>query len=201
VIYSTTHVYVVQWPICGAAVAGGAATGPGLREGIEKIQFVRANYDSLLGQFFQPITNTFTVVLVTNSHAVNQTFQRVVTTPDFILSAADLTTGPSSNPHPVAYTFARNLNFDQSNALPGLAGPGLITPSTTITFNKSGPVYYNYFGLMDGTPYFTETPGTDGSDLYYTYYFVWASFDGTTNDPVVYPNGTSIQNLENQILH
>jgi len=28
----------------------------------------------------------------------------------------------------------------------------------------------------------------------------WASFDGSTNDPVVYPNGTSIQDLQNQIL-
>jgi hypothetical protein len=101
----------------------------------------------------------------------------------------------------VVYQFSRNLNFDQSNVYPGLAGPGLITPSTTVTFNKSGPVYYNYTGLMDGTPYFTQTPGIDGSDLYYYWYFVWSSFDGTTNDPVVYPNGTSIQNLVDQILH
>ena len=28
----------------------------------------------------------------------------------------------------------------------------------------------------------------------------WASFDSSTNDPVVYPNGTSILNLQNQIL-
>jgi hypothetical protein len=199
-IYSTTHVYVVQWPICSTAVTGGATNGPGLREGIEKMRFLRADYDSLLGQFFQPITNTFTTVLVTNSQAVNQTFQRVVTTPDFIFSAADLATGPSSNPHPVVFNFTRNLNFDQSNILPGLAGPGLITPSTTITFDKVGPVYFNYTGLMDGTPYFTETPGTDGSDLYYAFYFVWSSFDGTTNDPVVYPNGMSIQNLANEVL-
>ena len=203
---STTHVYVVQWPICATAVTGGTTNAPGLREGIEKIRFVRANFDSLLGQFFQPITNTFTTVMVTNSQVVNQTFQRVVTTPDFIFSAADLATGPGSPiPNPAVYSFARNLNFDQSNVLPGLAGPGLITPSTTITFNKAGPVYYNgtdsLLDVMDGTPYFTQSPGIDGSDTFYSYYFVWASFDGTTNDPVVYPNGTSIQNLENQILH
>ncbi len=86
--------------------------------------------------------------------------------------------------------------------MPGLAGPGLITPSTTITFDKVGPVYYNEYNtdIMDGTPYFTETPGNDGNDLYYSFYFVWASYDGTTNDPVVYPNGSSIQNLENQVL-
>jgi hypothetical protein len=202
---STTHVYVVQWPICATAVTGGTTNAPGLREGIEKIRFVRANYDSLLGQFFQPITNTFTTVMVTNSQAVNQTFQRVVTTPDFIFSAADIAAGPNnpSPPNPYVSALDRNLNFDQSNVLPGLAGPGLITPSTTITFDKVGPVYFNYtdFGnVMDGTPYFTETPGTDGSDFYYAFYFVWASFDGTTNDPVVYPNGTSIQNLEDQIL-
>jgi hypothetical protein len=202
---STTHVYVVQWPICSTAVTGGTTNGPGLREGIEKLRFVRANYDSLLGQFFQPITNTFTIVMITNSQVVNQTFQRVVTTPDFIFSAADIAAGPNnpSPPNPYVSSFDRNLNFDQSNVLPGLAGPGLITPSTTITFDKVGPVYFNYtdFGnVMDGTPYFTETPGTDGSDLYYAFYFVWASFDGTTNDPVVYPNGTSIQNLVDQIL-
>jgi hypothetical protein len=64
-----------------------------------------------------------------------------------------------------------------------------------------GPVYFNSFGdVMDGTPYFNETPGGDTADLFYITYFVWASFDGTTNAPVVYPNGTSIDNLENQIF-
>ncbi len=201
VIYSTTHVYVVEEPICTTAAVGGTTTGPGLREGIEKMRFVRADYDSLLGQFFQPITNTFTTVLVTNKQALNQTFQRVVTMPDFIFSAGDITTGPNDGqPNPAVYTFQRNLNFDQTTALLGLAGPGLITPSTTIAFNKVGPVYYNYTGLMDGTPYFTETPGNDGNDFYYFYYFIWASYDGTTNDPVVYPNGTSIQNLANEVI-
>ncbi|MGB8370587.1 MAG: hypothetical protein ACLPYZ_07965 [Limisphaerales bacterium] len=202
VIYSTTHVYVVEWPICLTAGPGGVNSGPGLREGIEMMRFVRADYDSLLGQFFQPITNTFTTVLITNSQAVKQTFLRVVTVPDFIFSAADIAAGPGNPtpPNPYVSSFDRNLNFDQSNVLPGLAGPGLITPSTTITFDKVGPVYFNYTGFMGGTPYFTETPGTDGSDFYYEFYFLWASFDGTTNDPVVYPNAVSIQNLENEIL-
>jgi hypothetical protein len=30
--------------------------------------------------------------------------------------------------------------------------------------------------------------------------FIWASFDGTTNLPIVYPNGTSIQNLAAEVL-
>ena len=196
VIHATNHIFAV-YP-CNFAPSPTA-----LYRGIGRMQFVHADYDSLLGQFFQPITNTITMVEQTNSQPVTLTFQRIVTTPDFIFSAADLASGPGSPlPNPVVFSFGRNLNFDQANILPGLAGPGLITPSTTITFDKVGPVYFNYtlYGNeMDGTPYFTETPGTDGGDFYYAYYFVWASYNGTTNDPVVYPDGMSIQNLENQV--
>ena len=204
VTYATNHVYVVQWPICSTAVTGGTTNTPGLREGIEQMRFVYAPYDSLLGQTFQPVTNSFTSVLVTDSQAVNQTFQRVVTTPDFLFTAIDQEPGPSAGPTYV--TYGETLAFDQTQALPGLAGPGLINPSTTITFDKVGPVFYNEYNdnLMDGTPYFTQSPGitptlSDGLN-YWSYYFVWASFDGTTNDPVVYPDGNSIQNLENEIL-
>ncbi len=52
----TPHQFLVQPINCGTATPA-----PGLREGIERMQFVRANYDSLLGQFFQPITNAFTI--------------------------------------------------------------------------------------------------------------------------------------------
>jgi hypothetical protein len=31
-------------------------------------------------------------------------------------------------------------------------------------------------------------------------FFVWGSFDGSTNDPVVYPDGTSLANLASQVL-
>jgi hypothetical protein len=202
VIYSTTHVFVAQSPICATGTTGTVANATGLYQGIEKVQFMKATYDSLIGQFFQPITNTFTTIFITGSQIVTNNFRRVVTTPDFLFSAADIAAGPSTPapPNPYVSALDRGLNFDQSNALLGLAGPGLITPPSTITFDKVGPVYFNYTGLMDGTPYFTETPGNDGSDLYYFFYFTWASFDGTTNDPVVYPDGASIQNLENQIL-
>ena len=30
--------------------------------------------------------------------------------------------------------------------------------------------------------------------------FLWGSFDGSTNDPIVYPQGTSIRQLEAQVL-
>src|ERR1019366_7247102 len=174
----------------------------GLYQGIKHIKFVRADYDSLLGQYWQPVTNNYTMVFVTNSQAVTQHFQRIVTTPDFLFSAQDMATTPQDNISTV-FTFGRNLNFDTANVLPGLAGPGTIIPSTTITFDKVGPVFYNgtatTLDVMDGTPYFNETPGGDLTDTFYQYYFVWASYDGSTNAPVLYPNGTSIDNLGNMI--
>ena len=193
--YFTNYIYLVHPVSCDQV-----APVPTLYQGIENIKYVKSSYDSLLGQFFQPITNFYTMVLVTNSQAKLQHFQRVVTTPDYLMSAADLATSPSDNIIG-AFVSARNLNFDTANVLPQLAGPGTITTPSTFTFDKVGPVYFNSFGdVLDGTPYFTETPGGDITDFFYLTYFVWATYDGTTNAPVIYPDGTSIDNLENQIF-
>ena len=188
VTYATTHVYVVQSPICSTTVTGGATNGPGLHPGIQKIQFVRANFDSLLGQFFQPITNDYSMSLIANFQARSQSFRRVVTTPDILLDAADLAPGPAAGSAILPLEFSRTINFGMGNIYPGLAGPGTINPSSTITYNKSGPVFVNQ------SRFFLNGPNYGGS-------FIWGSFDGTTNDPVVYPNGTSIQNLENQVTN
>jgi hypothetical protein len=159
-----------------------------LYQGIGKMQFVRANFDSLLGQFFQPVTNTYTMVSVTNSHPVTLTFQRVVTTPDFLFSAQDLDV---TTPYPIPVAFLDiPLNFDQANILPGLAGPGIINSPSTIVFNKIGPTFINV------------GPGNVNGPLAYLggQNLIWGSFDGTTNAPVVYPNGTSIANLAAEVL-
>jgi hypothetical protein len=191
----TNHTYIVQPIICT-----NATPTPSLYQGIGRIQFVRADYDSLLGQYFQPVTNNYTMVAVTNGRPVTLRFQRIVTQPDFLFSAQDIATTPQDNLIGVTLGL-RNLNFDQGNVLANLAGPGTITPATTITFDKVGPVYFNAFGdVLDGTPYFNETPGGDISDLFYLTYFVWANFDGTTNAPVVFPDGTSVDNLQRQVL-
>ena len=195
VTYFTNHTYIVQPIICATAT-----NSPGLYEGIGQVQFVEADFDSLFGQFFQPVTNNYTMTSVANSQTVVQRFQRVVTAPDFLFSASDQATTPQDNAIGVTLG-TRNLNFNQANILAGLAGPGTITPATTITLDKVGPVYFNETAdTLNGTPYFNELPGSDTADLFYSFYFVWASYDGTTNDPVVYPSGTSIQNLENQVL-
>lgn len=183
----TNRQYLAYPVICGEA-----ASTPGLYEGIEHVQFVKADYDSLIGQFFQPITNDYTMTYVdeTNSQASVQHFQRVVTAPDFLFTAADFGDATPGT---------RNLNFDPANALAGLAGPGVINPQTTFTLNKVGPLYLNGPLLLFFTNAFlnelTQTPAYPSLGLQ-----AWASFDASTNPPVIYPDGASIQNLENQIL-
>jgi hypothetical protein len=187
ITYSTTHVFVAEPIICGNVSTGGTATNtPGLYQGIGKMQFIKTSYDSLIGQFYQPVTNTYTMVRISNNQSANQTYQRVVTQPDFLFTAADLLPGPAAI-NSVNPVFTRSLSF-QFNFTNGLAGPGVINPGSTITYNKVGPVYLN-----TGTAFLNQyEAGLDD--------FIWGSFDGTTNDPVVYPNGTSLANLANEVL-
>jgi hypothetical protein len=177
----TNSTFLVQVSTCGTATPAKA-----LRQGVERIQYVRASYDSTLGQFFTPITNTYTMVKVVNSQPVTEYYQRVVSTPDIVFSAADLNAGPASDNGDRFATRTSNI-FDESSVLSGLAGPGVINPSTKITLNKAGPTYYNT------SPYFLDGPASQTAIL-------WASFDGTTNLPVVYPSGTSIADLEAEAL-
>lgn len=179
----------IQPTTCDTADAPSA-----LRQGIERVEFRRANYDSLLGQFFAPITNTYTMVKITNSQPVVEFYQRVITQPDIKLTAQDLAPGPNGDPL-VFNAVARGINFDQSNLGNGLAGPGTLIPRTSFVYNKVGSVYYNgslaAYGLTTNA-FLDET--TQYSVL------AWGSFDGSTNAPVVYPNGASIANLVNQLF-
>ena len=64
----------------------------------------------------------------------------------------------------------------------------MINSPTTIIFNKVGPTFLN------------TSPGSL-TDINHTLIgFVWGSFDGSTNDPIVYPNGASIANLMSEIV-
>src|SRR5207244_4323287 len=112
-----------------------------LRQGIEHVQFVRRDFDSLLGQFYNPITNFYTLNVITNNTLHKQRVRRFVRAPDMLFSAADLIPGPAATPA-VWNDFTRNVNFNANNAYPGLAGPGTIETSSTLTFNKNGPLIY-----------------------------------------------------------
>ena len=168
--YFTNYAFVVQ--PC-TLVSNAVAT----YQGIGKIQFVRVpDYDYQLGIFTQPITNQYTMVAYTNGQYVTRSFQRVLTAPDFVFRAQDLELGPAGGPtHGDIYS--RNIVLNQANELAGHAGPGTIDPGTTITLNEVGPDYVNQslfalFGPVEANRW-----------------FIWGSFDGTTNTPIVYPNG------------
>ncbi len=191
VTYSTTHVYEAESPICAVVSTNTTSTNSAAVAdylGVGQIQFVSVaddNYDSLSGSFYTPITNQYTVSLFTNGVLVTRTFRRVVTKPDFVFAASDMASGPGALP--VVSTYTRNVNFNQANVPASLAGPGTIDPPSTITFNKVGPVYEN----SSPSSMTLETAFQEWS---------WGSFDGTTNAPVVYPNGTSLANLAAEAL-
>ena len=182
VTHSTQYTYFIHPVTCSEAT-----NATSIYEGVENVKFVRANYDSLIGQFFQPITNTYTMVSITNSRTYLQNFLRIITQPDILLSADNQNAANTFNG-----TVQRNINFDQGNILPGLAGPGVINAPSTFSYNKLGAAYYN--GPSGSTNAFLLNETTQVPSL------AWASFDGSTNDPVVYPNGTSIADLENEVL-
>ena len=179
-------------------------SSPALRRGIEHVQFVRANFDSLIGQFFQPITNRYTMTVITNSQQVTENYQRVITTPDILLTAQDFATTPSDNIIGIGGTVARSINFDASQILPGLAGPGTIRPTTVFTYNKVGPIFLN--GPFLNTNSFTSVNEFSQHSYsilgapYNVSLLQWASFDTQTNSIVLYPNGTSLANLANSIF-
>jgi len=125
-----------------------------------------------------------------SSQTTVQTFQRVLTRPDILFSAADLLPGPEEENDWVP-PYSRTINFNLTHIPLNSAGPGTIDPPSTVTFDKVGPVFENV-----SAPYFL----LNGPDAAYLQYFVWGSFDGSTNDPVVYPNGTSIAMLESEAL-
>jgi hypothetical protein len=158
-----------------------------LRQGIEKVTFIREDYDSLLGTFFNPVTNYYTLTSITTTNTLfPQRIQRVVTQPDILISAVDL-----ASAFPAIPTVARGApgyDITGESTTGGEVPPGDLRGPANFQFNKVGPIYLNAT-----YPLFIDQSGA-------LLDFVWASYDGTTNAPVVYPNGTSIQNLENQVL-
>lgn len=172
----------------GGGIGGQATTNLvdlALRPGPDKIRLVRARFDSQLGVF---TTNTviFTDVFVTNNVLRQQVLQRTVTVPDILFSAADLDVNAAGDP----IVITRDVTFQNNsaqNSLSGntIAGPGIIVIPVEISFSKVGPNFRNVgFG--------GEENATRG--------IVWGSFDASTNAPVVFPAGFSLQELENIVL-
>lgn len=172
----TNHVFLVYPVEC-------LQTNASLYQGIDRISFVRSSFDSLIGRFYRPITNVYSLIEITNSVPRTNWFQRPVVAPDILFDTADLLGG----------LVARGITYVTNNQIPGLAGPGTIAPFKTFTFNRVGPLLINSY-----SPAFVDN-GRSGASTLGTN-FVWGSFDGSTNDPIVYPTGTRLGSIENQII-
>jgi hypothetical protein len=193
ITYFTNHVFVVFPVTC-------TSSNVAAYQGVEHITFIRRDFDSLFGRFWNPITNEYVLNTVTNYTVFPQRVSRVLVRPDILISAADLTAGP--NGVPAAPVVARSIVFNTNSENLFLAGPGTIEsgtvgtglgplPATQFIYNNAGPVFYN-FGLIDTNAFLDELTQFTVE--------IWSSFDGTTNPPVLYPNDVSIDGLENQML-
>jgi len=166
-----------------------------VRPGIDKLTFSRVHFDSVLG-FFVQTNYAYSDTVIVNGREFNQRLGRFVGQPDFLFQGADMTGGPTDDP-PFTGIGARSDNFVSNAALngsygvtgaeDGVYGPGIVTPGVVVTFNTAG------YRFIAG-PYPANLTETTAFQL-----FVWGSFDGTTNAPVIYPYGSSIEEIENRV--
>jgi len=182
--FFTNHTFVVLPVTC-------LTNSVALRHGLDKISFVRHDFDPIKSRFFRPITNDFTdIAETTNGIRYVERFRRVVTRPDILFTAADIpiigNVGVETVDHFNSTPFFNSSQVD-SNPPIRLAGPGTIEGPITLTFNKVGPIRLNF------------EPGL-GDEVNSIFYFQWGSMDATTNTPILYPEGTTIADLESQVF-
>ena len=164
-----------------------------LRPGIGKVQWVHMIEESQIGSF---VTNTvaWSDTFLTNGLVQTQNLTRSATVPDVLFDAGDLQGGDSATvPLFVAYQTV-NLPWQSSGNGTTTYGPGVIPaavnggPGLTFTFQTVGPTYFN-----GPWPNFLNEVGASR-------FFLWGSYDGSSADPIVYPDQSSILAIEAQVL-
>lgn len=173
-----------------------AATGvtAALRTGVDKIQLVQVHFDSVFGAFVAE-TNTYVDAYFTNGVVAKQAFTKTLTQPDILFAAGELNLNAGGAPNLLVRTTAAAPSFVNDAALNTVApagqnivaGPGQIDGPVVITFAKIGPYIIN-----QSPSSLDQTTGSFG--------IIWGSFDATTNPPVVYPEGLTLQELEYTIF-
>lgn len=186
---------ISPWTVVGGPIGGTVTNGVtassfvpvGGRSGAGKLSYVRIDTDPLLGQFLVPVSVSYPeTVITTNGIAVRQVIERTILQPDILFTAADLG-GDGNLGQPYVYAIAGNNFVTEAN--PGVGsvqdGPGIVDIGIQIVLNKVGPWIFN---VQNGN----QLSGTRG--------FVWGSYDGTTNAPLVYPVGSGLQELESRLF-
>jgi hypothetical protein len=158
----------------------------GFLGGVEKITYVKLPTDSILGTGFTPRVFNYSIPWLTNGGINMVHITRTVVTPDIVFSAGDLFGNTTT--FPFTYVpYARNFTYIASPAV-GVGTdevlPAVVSPQETITFNTVTPFTIN------------ETPSfLDGESVLAFPIIQFGSFDGTTNAPILYPNGTGVSQL------
>lgn len=161
----------------------------GLRPGVNKIQFRRVAYDSLVGSTFITVTNQYTDTVITNSRPLIQPVERALNQPDILFLARDLGLNQGLAPNLVARTTTAGwINNDPINGNSLQGGPGVIPPRVDITFTDILPFFFN----TTPPPFLGESFGS----------IFWGSFDGTTNAPIIFPayGNLTVPDLRNLAL-
>jgi hypothetical protein len=168
----------VQYETLLPGITGiGASSNPFVngawRPGVNKITFVPQSVDALPGTFLS-MTNQFTDTYITNGHIIQQQVQRVITQPDFLFTALD--TGKDDVDTPFSWrTGTTNwINNASANGNTNGEGPGVIQPPVQIGFHKLGFFKFTFGGQ-------NEDENEGGVE------WPWASFDDSTNVPIIYP--------------
>jgi hypothetical protein len=169
--------------------AGTNVTLAGVFGGVEKVTYVKVEYDSLLGQTFTPLTYNYTIPYVVNNKLQKLLLTRTVLQPDIVFAAADLSSAPTA--YPFVYNgLSRTFTFIPSGYVSAVAGgvtASVISPQELVTFNNLSPIYIN-----ENPGFLDEATSTEE--------IVWGSFDGSTNAPIVFPNGASLNGLMEELF-
>jgi hypothetical protein len=183
-----------SWGPVGGVGGTNAIVTQALRSGVEKILFKQIKYYGTFPGFTNISTDTF--INPANNRLTTQKTQRILTVqPDILFSAGDLGV-EGANGVPNIINRSSTASWANNSALNNagvtgveLDGPGVIQPPITIDFTTVLPFIENQFpGFLDQANV-VETIGG------------FAAFDGTTNAPVIFPNGASIQQLQELIFN
>jgi hypothetical protein len=158
-----------------------------LRGGVDKLVFTPGPAVIANGNYALAHRYKENIIFMTNGLAIPLTQQitRILAAPDILFTAEDL-----ADTDTTSAVIVRTEGATSNDALNGnviLDGPGQIGGPIQIGFNKVGPTLFNsapnFLGEGNGFPD-----------------FVWGSFDGSTNDPVVYPQRYTIRDLERAVF-
>lgn len=163
--------------VIGVGTNSGSLVNRAWRPGVEKITFVQQATDPQTGAFVK-MTNCYTDNYITNGVLMQQQVARITLRPDFLFSASNLISTSGFCP---LYSRSGTGNWSNNAAPNGNSdgtGPGVIQPPVQITFNRLSQLYGNG----------SSEDQINGSSS------TWASFDNSTNSPIIYPTtqlGTS----------